>query len=135
MLSVPMSEYVLRDCCTLRTSSLSSLAQTTFARLLCHSPPYFGVCWISLHSSITLEPAVLHTVRVDTRRSASGKLTVSRALATVKVDIFEVERVDVARKISEEGQADVDEEVGTTACDHKHTHGRQENGDEDDEEC
>lgn len=50
----------------------------------------------------------------------------SRTCPSVKVNIFEVEGVDVAGYVSEDRQADIDEEVGAAACDHEHANGREE---------
>jgi hypothetical protein len=54
-------------------------------------------------------PTTLHTIRVYARRSLAGQLAMSGTITAVKVDIFDVEGVDVARDISEQRQCDVDE--------------------------
>lgn len=69
-------------------------------------------------------PTTLYTIRVHAGRSLAGQLAMSGAIAAVKVDIFDVEGVDVARNISEEGQRDVDEQVGAAAGHHEHADGR-----------
>ena len=46
------------------------------------------------------------------------------SLASVEVDIFEVEGVDVARNISEESEADVDTQVCAAPGHHCYSHGR-----------
>lgn len=58
----------------------------------------------------------------------------SHARTPVKVDVFDVKGMDVAWDVTEKSQTDVDEEVGTTACDHEHANWWKENCDEDDEE-
>ena len=58
----------------------------------------------------------------------------SRTVATVKVDVFDVEGMDVAWNITEKGQTDVDKEIKSTAGDHGHTDWREKDGDEDDQE-
>jgi len=49
----------------------------------------------------------------------AGELAMPCALATVKVDVFHVEGMDVAGDVSEDSQADVDEEVGSASGDHE----------------
>lgn len=65
--------------------------------------PFVSPRKVSLHGSITLESTVLYAIRVDARRSASGKLTVSGTLTAIEVDVFEVKGVDVAGEIPKQG--------------------------------
>ncbi len=58
----------------------------------------------------------------------------SALFAAVKVDIFDVEGMDVTWDVAEYSKADVDEEVGSTAADHEDANGWDEDGDEDDKE-
>ena len=44
-------------------------------------------------------------------------------LSSIKVDVFDIERVDVAWDVTKERQADVDEEVGAAASDHEDANG------------
>jgi hypothetical protein len=54
----------------------------------------------------------------------AGQLPESCPLPPVKINVFDVECVDVARDIAEEGQANVDEEIGAAPCDHEDANGR-----------
>ncbi len=93
---------------------------------LWHSGP------ISCSSSFGLSPldrpvagtTSLNPVAVDTRCLIAGHLPVACLLLPVEVDIFDVECMDVARNVTEERQADIDEEVGTAACYSIYTDGR-----------
>lgn len=53
----------------------------------------------------------------------AGQLAQATLLFAVEVHVFEVEGVDVAREVAEDGQADVDEEVGAAAGDHVDAYG------------
>lgn len=64
---------------------------------------------------ITLVTTALHTIRVDARRHLPGQLTMASPVAAVKVDILDVEGMDVARDVTEQRQCDVDKQVGATA--------------------
>ena len=85
-----------------------------------------------LDSPVALNAAALDPIRVDAWRRTTGELSVSRAVATVKVDVFDVKGVDVAWDVTEKGQTDVDKEIKSASSDHGDTHGREKNGDEDD---
>lgn len=63
----------------------------------------------------------LHTVRVHTGSRLISQATNARASAAVKVNVFDVEGVDVAGQISEDRETDVDKEVCAAARDHEHT--------------
>lgn len=89
---------------------------------------------VPLDGAISIRTATLDSVRIDAGRIVGCKLTQSALLATVKVDVFEVEGVDVTWEISEDGETDVDDEIGTASRDHEYSDGREEDGDEDDEE-
>lgn len=60
--------------------------------------------------SVALSTA-LDSVAVDTRRATGHYAALTRLLATVVVDVFDVEGVNVSRDVSENRQADVDEEI------------------------
>lgn len=66
----------------------------------------------------------LHTIRVDARRHLSGQLTMASPVATVKVDILEVEGMNVAGDITEQRQCDVDKQVGAAAGHEEDADGR-----------
>lgn len=55
--------------------------------------------------------ASLNIVGVDARSPGSRIATLIGLLATVVVDVLEIESVDVARDISEDGQANVDKQI------------------------
>lgn len=55
--------------------------------------------------------AALHVVAVDTRRASSNDTALPRLLLAVVVYVFEVKCVDVTGDVTQECQADVDEEV------------------------
>ena len=44
-------------------------------------------------------------------------------VASVEVDVFEIECLQVSRQITENGKADVDEEIRAAATDHKDADG------------
>ena len=67
--------------------------------------------------------AGLDTIRVDTRRNLACELAIARPLAAVKVDIFDVEGVDVAGDVPEHCQCDVDEQVCSAAGDEEYADG------------
>lgn len=48
----------------------------------------------------------------------------SRTIATVKVDVFDVEGMNVSGKVTQESEADVDQEVGAAAGNEIYTNGR-----------
>jgi hypothetical protein len=52
--------------------------------------------------------SILNSIAVDTGSVASGQLAVSRAVASIKVDVFDIEGVNVTGDVAEKGQADVD---------------------------
>ena len=62
---------------------------------------------------------ILDLLTVDTRRVLGGQLSVSGLFASVKVHVFEVEGMDVAGEIAQQGQAEVDQEIGAAASDHE----------------
>jgi len=76
---------------------------------------------------------MLNVLAVDAWSALGGQAAHAALIATLKVNVFEVEGVDVAREVAEDGQANVDEEVGATACDHEYTYGWEQDGDEDNE--
>ena len=84
--------------------------------------------------AISIRAATLDSVGIDAGRIVGCELAQSTLLATVEVDVFEVEGVDVTWDISKDGETDVDEEIGTAARDHKYSDRREEDGDEDNEE-
>ena len=57
----------------------------------------------------------------------------SRAVAAVEVDIFEIEGVNVARNVAKEGEADVDKQIEATSGDHEDTDWRKQDCDQDDQ--
>jgi hypothetical protein len=69
----------------------------------------------------------LHSVTVDTGCHLSSQLPVSCTFASVEVDIFNIEGVDVTRDVAEESQADVDKQVHATASDHGNANRRHYN--------
>lgn len=64
-----------------------------------------------VHDRAVSLAASLHIVRVHTRCRPGGVAALVRLLAAVKVDVLEVKGVQVARDVSEKGQADVDKQV------------------------
>jgi len=88
----------------------------------------------TLDCAITPCTTGLYVVGVDARCGISSELTESALLAAIKVDIFEVEGMDMTWNVTKDCEADVDEEVSTTSRDHENADGRNEDGDEDDEE-
>lgn len=55
----------------------------------------------SLDGTVALlsNSTALHTVGIDTRGLVAGKFAASCSLATIKVHVFDVERVDVTREV------------------------------------
>lgn len=68
-------------------------------------------------------PTGLHTIRVDTGRDLARQLPIAGSLAAVKVDVLNVEGVDMAGDVPEHCQCDVDEQVCSTAGNEKHADG------------
>jgi hypothetical protein len=68
--------------------------------------------------------ARLHALAVDTRGPFCGKAALTSLLAAIVVDVFEVERVDVAGKVAKNGQADVDQQIRSAASNGINTDGR-----------
>lgn len=64
-----------------------------------------------VHNRAVALAAGLHIVRVHARRRPGGVAALVRLLPAVKVDVLEVKRVQVARDVAEQGQADVDKQV------------------------
>lgn len=86
-----------------------------------------------LHGSVA-SAATLDAVRIDARGAIGGQGAQPGTPAAVKVDVFEVEGVDVTGDVAEEGQADVDQQVGAAAGHHEHAHRREDDGDKDNED-
>jgi hypothetical protein len=63
-------------------------------------------------------PTVLNPVTVYTRSMLAGQLAVSGPFAPIKVDVFDIESVNVAGDVSEEGETDVHAKIGATASNH-----------------
>lgn len=78
------------------------------------------------------QSTILNSLTIDARRSLTRQLTHSRFLSAIEIDIFDVEGVDMAWQVTEDGETDVNEEVGAAAGDHKDADGRKEDGDDDD---
>lgn len=62
-----------------------------------------------------LVAARLHALAVDARRALVDAAAVRLAVLARVVDVDDVEGVQVARDVAEEGEADVDEHVGAAA--------------------
>lgn len=77
--------------------------------------------------------AALDAVAVDAGRTRCGEAALACLLPAVIVDVFEIEGVDVARDVAQNGQANVDQEISTTARDDVDADRRAEDGDEDQE--
>ena len=67
---------------------------------------------------------VLYSVGVDAGRMLSCQLSMTCALAAIKIDVFEVEGVDMTRDITEKRKADIYTEIGSAASHHCDTHRR-----------
>jgi hypothetical protein len=91
--------------------------------------------WRDIQPSAPMTSPIMHTFAEDTWR---GPGIINPGLGFILAlveDIFEVEGVDVAREETEDGEADVNEEVGAAACDEEDTEGRKEDGDDYNEDC
>jgi hypothetical protein len=53
----------------------------------------------------------LDVLRVNTRRPPRGKASLVGLLATIEVDPFNIEGMDMSGNVAEDCQADVDEEI------------------------
>jgi hypothetical protein len=69
-------------------------------------------------------PSILNSVAVDARSVLSSQLTMSCAVASIEIDVFNVKCVNVSGNVAEKGQADVDAQIGAASGDHCHTDGR-----------
>ena len=76
-----------------------------------------------IHSPITRLSAPLHILTIHAGRPFLHQPAHFRLAASLEVDILEVEGVDVAGEVAEDGQADVDEEVGAAAGDEEDADG------------
>jgi hypothetical protein len=77
-----------------------------------------------LNRAIARSTTTLNSIAVDSRCVLAGQLAVASSFAAIEVYVFDVEGVDVAGDIPEEGEADIYEKVGATAGNHVHTDGR-----------
>lgn len=84
------------------------------------------------HCAVSMATS-LYTVAVHSGSACISEAAVSRLLSTVVVDVFKIERVDVARDIAKQGQADVDEEVSTASGNGPDADRREEDGDENEQ--
>lgn len=75
------------------------------------------------HRPIPL-PSSLHVIAVHAGRRPVSEVPFGSLLLAVVVDIDDIERVDVAGQEGEDGQADIDEEVGAAAGDDVDAHRR-----------
>ena len=62
----------------------------------------------TLHRAVALIAAILNAVAVDARCRVPGRLAVPCPFSSIKVDVLEIEGVDVTRYVPEEGQTNVD---------------------------
>lgn len=74
--------------------------------------------------------AGLHALAVDARGMRRREAALSGLLPAIVVYVFDVEGMQVAGKVSENREADVDKEISSATCDGVDTEGRQEDGDE-----
>lgn len=81
-----------------------------------------------------ISSSILNVIGVNTGRMIGCELAKSALLPPVEVNIFDIEGVDVAWNVAEEREADIDKEVGATACYHEDAHWGEEDSDEDYEE-
>ena len=61
-------------------------------------------------------PPILHLLAIHTRRRACIVDASAYLVAPLHVHIFDVEGVDVAGEVAEDGEGDIDEEVGAATC-------------------
>lgn len=76
--------------------------------------------------SNTMLSTIVYSVAEDTWSRSGVKDACSCFLLALVVDVFDVEGVDVAWEVSEECQADVDEEIGAAASHEENANGRNE---------
>ena len=74
---------------------------------------------------MSLEAARLNLVAVNAAGTSvrHGIYACACQVAAVEVLVLEVEGVDMAGEVAENGQEEVDEEIGTAACNEKDTQG------------
>jgi hypothetical protein len=75
------------------------------------------------HTAISL-PSSLHVIAVNTRRRSVVVKALASLLLLVVIDVFYIESMDMAREVTEQREADVDEEVGAAAGDDVDSDGR-----------
>lgn len=68
-------------------------------------------------------PTALHPVRVYAWCYLSSQLPMPGTFATVKVDIFDVEGVDMTRNVAKDSQCDVDKQICPAAGNKEHANG------------
>jgi hypothetical protein len=76
-----------------------------------------GAIALALTSSV-------HVVRVHTGGRSRRKSSLTSLLASIVVNPFEVEGMDVPGEVAQERKADVDEEIHPASCHGPYSHGR-----------
>lgn len=96
--------------------------------LLSYFTPAFFPCrhllrWSNGTIALRMGTSILDAIRVNSWRSAVHKLTLGSSLLARVVDVFEIESVNVAGNVAQEGQADIDEEISATARNEEDSNG------------
>ena len=73
----------------------------------------------------------LDSVRIYARCPSGCELAQSTLLASIEIDVFDVEGVDVTWNVAEDGETDVDEQIGAATRDYEDADRWDEEGDED----
>jgi hypothetical protein len=87
-----------------------------------------------LDCAISVRTPALDSFGVDARRIFRCELAKSALFPTVKVDVLDVEGVYVTWDVTEDGETDIDQQIGAAARDHEYANGREKDGDDDDKE-
>lgn len=101
---------------------------------LCRHCGTFSFAFVVLHGTITGRSTLLHPIAVDARRTFSSQRSVTSSSSSVKVYVFDVECVDVARDVAQNCQAYIYEEVHAASRYQEDAHRWDEDGDENDKE-
>lgn len=87
-----------------------------------------------LHNGAIATTASLDVVAVDAGGGTRGEATLPCLLATVVVDVLDVEGVKMTRDVPQQRQTNVDKQVSATARHHPNAQRREEYGNEDQED-
>jgi len=131
---LPVFRHSLQPAVTARR--LSKARVTTYRIPLYLPYAFSGAMALSiptcfLHRAMPSPTTALDSVRIYARCPSGCELAQSTLLASIEIDVFDVEGVDVTRNVAEDGETDVDEQIGAATRDYEDADRWDEEGDED----